>query len=213
VDPSERPVQLPVTLLAAIEQALNHYLALDPRALEQMAVLEGRVLGVELRGLAVTFYLLPGRGGVQVLGHYEGDADARLSGTPVALARLGLGANAPGMLFSGEVRIEGDTELGQTFRRILDDMDIDWEEQLARYTGDLVAHQVGRGLRAAAHWGGEAGRSLEQDVTEYLQEESRQLITEQELEGFLAGVDVARTDVDRLEARIKRLRRHLDGQD
>jgi len=206
-------VQLPLTLLEGIEQALNHYLSLDPRTLAQMADLEGQVLAVELRGLAVTFYLLPGRGGVQVLGRYEGEPDARLSGTPMALGRLGLGANAPGMLFSGEVRIEGDTELGQTFRRILDDMDIDWEEQLARYTGDVVAHQVGRGLRAAAHWGGQVGRSLEQDVTEYLQEETRQLITEHELDDFLEGVDTARADVDRLEARVRRLQRRMEGGD
>jgi len=205
-------VQLPLTVLEGIEQALNHYLSLDPRTLAQMADLEGRVLAVELRGLAVTFYLLPGRGGVQVLGRYEGEPDACLSGTPMALGRLGLGANAPGMLFSGEVRIEGDTELGQTFRRILDDMDIDWEEQLARYTGDVVAHQVGRGLRAAARWGGQVGRSLEQDVTEYLQEETRQLITEHELEDFLDGVDTTRADVDRLEARVRRLQRRLEGE-
>ncbi len=205
-------MQLPVTLLAAIEQALNHYLALDGRALERMAGLEGQVLAVELRGLDTAFYLLPGRSGVQVLGRYEGDPDARLIGTPLALAQLGLGGNAPNMLFSGEVRIEGDTELGHTFRRILDGMDIDWEEQLSRYTGDVAAHQLGRGLRAAGRWGRHAAQSLEQDITEYLQEETRQLVTAHELEGFLSGVDAVRSETDRLEARVRRLRQHLHNE-
>jgi ubiquinone biosynthesis protein UbiJ len=50
-----------------------------------------------------------------------------------------------------------------------------------------------------------AGRSLAGNVSEYLQEEGRDLPTPTEVDEFLAGVDQLRDDVERLEARLARL--------
>ena len=37
----------------------------------------------------------------------------------------------------------GDVELGQQVKTLFDEIDIDWEGHLARFTGDVVAFQVG----------------------------------------------------------------------
>ena len=193
-------------MLAALEGAVNRYLRLDPDALRHMAELDGKVLAIELRGINLTLYLLPGPDGVRVRDVHSGAPDARLRGTPLALARLGMGGKAPGALFAGEVEISGDTELGQRFKAILDAVDIDWEEPLSRAIGDVAAHQAGNAVRAALAFGERTRTSLCRDLTDYLQEESRVLPTRAELEEWLARVDALRSDGDRLEARVKRLR-------
>lgn len=198
-------MKAPVPMVAALEAAINRYLALDPRCLERLGALEGRLICLELRGLDVELYVLPGSRGVQLLSSYEGSADATLSGTPLALLRMGASTNAASLLFAGEVEIRGDTELGQRFKQILDDMEIDWEEHLAHVTGDVIAHQLGRTVRAAGDWLREAADSLSLDVAEYLQDEAQLLARRPEIERFVADVDVLRSDVDRLEARVRRL--------
>ena len=84
-------------------------------------------------------------------------------------------------------------------------LDIDWEEQLSKLTGDIIAHQLGN----AARHGRRAFRfgldTLEKDSGEYLQEELRLLPTRIETENFSDEVSRISMDVDRLAARLKRL--------
>lgn len=195
---------LPQAALALLESAINTALALDPETLRRLAALEGKVIALDLEGSAVTLFLLAGADGFRLMGHYEGAPDTRLRGTPLALLRLGAGRPGEGM-FSGTVKIEGDVELGQRVQRILGGLDIDWEEHLSRLTGDVVAHQVGNLVRGVLRWGEQAASRLERDLADHLQHERRDLPPRWEVDEFLAAVDVLRSDVDRLEARLRRL--------
>lgn len=200
---------LPVPLLAAVETAFNRYLALDPENAANLSRLQGKVIEIELRGMRRSLFLLPQTDSVMVLGDYEGDADATISGSPIALMAMHHPGNRSRSLFSGEVEIRGDIGIGQALQRILDDMDIDWEEMLSRYTGDVVAHQLGNLVRGANGWLRRSAGVLEQDVGEYLQEEARSLPPRLEVRDFMDDVDAARSDVDRLDARVKRLEARL----
>lgn len=201
--------ELPTALTAALEAAFNRYLTLDPQGPVRMAALEGSVIGIALQDLDWRVYLLPGKDRVQVLGRYEHAADAVLHATPLALLRLAQGGDAARMMLSQELRIEGDVQLGQQFKSVLDQLDIDWEEHLSGLVGDVVAHQVGRGVKAGMQWSAAAVHSLEQDVVEYLQEETRLAPTAAELSAFMDEVDRLRADVDRLQARMQRLQGKL----
>jgi len=190
---------------AALEQAFNRYLQLDPQAQAQMASLHGQVIAFEILGLEQTLYLIPGADGVQLLAAYEGQPDCLLRGTPLALARMGNARQSSEQLFAGEVEIVGDTELAHRFGKLLGAIDIDWEEQLSRYSGDLVAHHVGNLVRDAGNWGRRTLGTLQLDLSEYLQEELHLLPVTAEVDGFLAQVDRLRDDVERLQLRIQRL--------
>ena len=54
-------------------------------------------------------------------------------------------------------------------------------------------------------------RTAGENIAEYLQEESRDLVNKTELEEFLQGVDMLRETADRVEARIARLEQRLKG--
>jgi len=202
---------IPDAALAALETALNRYIALDPEGAARLARLQGRLICIELKGFASRIYLIPGTDGLQLFGSYEGEPDCLLRGSPLALARMGLAERKEDGLFAGEVEVEGDTRLAQDLGAFMAGLDVDWEEQLSRLVGDPIAHQVGEGLRSAGRWGRRSADTLTQDLKEYLQEEARLLPTDYEVQSFLDQVDTLRDDVERLAARIDRLRWRADA--
>jgi ubiquinone biosynthesis protein UbiJ len=107
------------------------------------------------------------------------------------------------------VRIKGDIELGQRFKRILDQLDLDWEEWLSGFTGDLVAFKTGQVIRSFNSWGKDALKILELDAREYLQEEGQLNPHRSELDSFAKNISQLRDDTARLEARLSRIQKSI----
>ena len=184
-----------------LESVINRYLALDPEMLGKLAEFGGKVIKLEMTGINKTLYMLPNEGGVQVLAEYDGDADTVLRGTPISLFKMGLVSNAANLLLKGEIEISGDTRLGHQFKNVFSQMDIDWSEPLADLVGDGLAYQLQQTGSKLGRWGKQSVRSVSSSFSEYLQEESRDVVTETELEIFNEDVDRLRNDVDRLQAK------------
>lgn len=193
-------------ITSVLEDAGNRYLRLDPATLARLGDLQGRVLRMSFTDLDVSLYMLPSEAGLRLAAEHPAEPDVTLSGRLPAFARLGLGADT-GLFFSGDLSVSGDVELGHRFQRILQQVDIDWEEQLSRVVGDVAAHQFGNLARAARTWQRQAFDVLGRDLAEYLQEERRDLAQRHQVEGYLHRVDELRADADRLEQRIARLLR------
>jgi len=189
-------------------EVINRVLWLDPDTLVRLGEMEGRVIAVELGEAdapAMTIYVLPSGSGLQLRTEFDGQADVTISGHVPVFARLLTGARALHPSRGGGLHIRGDLELGQQFQRVLERIDIDWEEHASRVIGDMAAHRLGNAARAARAWAREAGETLLADAREYLQEESRLLARHEQVEHFLREVDRLRADLDRLESRINRL--------
>ena len=200
----------PAGLNAALAAAINGWLGLDPAARSRLSVIDGRIIALHLQVLEQTVMLRVNGDRINVVHAPDLQPDTVLHGTPLGMLQLGLGSDTAGTLFSGEVEITGDVETGQAFKAILDEMDIDWEEQLSRVTGDVLAHQLGNLARRAGDWLHHGRTTLLQDVGEYLQEESRVLPSRIEIENFIADVSSTAMAVERLEARLQRLQRNGD---
>ena len=197
-------MSLTQSLIAALETACNRYLALDDEALPKLAVFEGKIIAIEVSGFNQNIFLFPSADGIMMLTDYDGAADTTISGTPMALAKLGLTENSASVLFGGEIRITGDTRLGHQFKKVLQQLNIDWEEHLSRYVGDMAAHQLGNAARDFTKWMQRSTSSLNMDVGEYLQEESRLVVGKAEIDRFVKEVDELRDAVERIEARMAR---------
>ena len=198
-------MNLPVIITAALESTLNRYVELDPDGLSNMSRLQGKVIAIDILGLDMSLTIIPASQHIHVMSHYDGETDTRLRGAPFSLLKMGLGQNSENALFSGDVEIVGDTEAGQQFSQILQQLDIDWEEHLSHITGDVIAHQLGRSLRGLLGWSRQVKESLLQDTAEYLEEEKLLVATKYEVEAFNHDVDVIRNDIERLQARVQRL--------
>ena len=188
-----------------LEAVINRYLALDPEMLDKLAQFNGKVIKLEITGINKTLYMLPNHRGIHILTEYDGSADTVLRGTPVSLFKMGLVSNAANLLLKGEIEITGDTRLGHQFKNIFSQIDIDWSEPLAKMLGDGLAYQIQQSGNKLAYWAKESVKSVSTSFSEYLQEESRDVVTDTELTIFNEAVDQLRNDVDRLQARVNAL--------
>jgi ubiquinone biosynthesis protein UbiJ len=87
----------------------------------------------------------------------------------------------------------------------------DFEDELSRLVGDLPARRLSQFARRAAGWMRRTHRTVGDNIAEYLQEESRDLVNRYELDEFLRGVDNLRETADRVEARLSRLEHRVKG--
>ena len=197
----------PPLLCAALEIALNRYLALEPDVLAEFGKLAGRVIALQAEGPGWEFFLCPHAGGVQVLDAFDGQPDVRIRARPSQLLRQvlrgGSGDNSP---LSG-VQVEGDAGLMQQFGALLSRVGFDLEEWLARWMDGGAAHRVNEGLRGLAGWGRQAASTLALDTAEYLREETRDLVHRADVEQWIGAVDALRERSDGLAARLARLER------
>lgn len=204
-------MSLPSPVISALEVAINNALQLDNDTLKRVTALQGKIVKIQFKVVDVWFYLAPVADGIQVLADYEREADTTISGSPFALLRTALSDDRQTLL-QGDVKIEGDTDLGQKFQKILKQLDPDWEEPLAKVFGDVAGHQMGEVIRGFASFAKNAFNSLSMSTAEYVQEESRDVVTPTELSRFADQVDQTRSDTDRLQMRIDRLQQKLKEQ-
>lgn len=191
-------------LFKPLEALLNRGIADSREASRLSSSLTGRSLRIELRGLPLVLEIIAGEDGVELTEGGPHAPDCLISGLPLSLARLGLTAD-PELFREGAVSISGDPVVAQDFKRLLDLARPDWEEELSRRVGDVAAHQIGNVARGLARWGREAAETLSRDTGEFLKEESRDLPTRFEVDEFLDEVDELSGDLDRAEARLRRL--------
>lgn len=191
-------------LLERLEDVLNRNVAESRQALALARALDGRRVSLVVTGTPVELHFRAEGGRLAVTPRAEGTADATLSGTPIALLALA-GPRAEGAVRGGGVRIEGDAEVAEKFRDLLSHARPDVEEELARVVGDVAARNVANAARGVLEFGRRAARSFAGSVSEYLQEEGRDVPTHTEMEEFLSDVDRLRDDVERAEARLARI--------
>ncbi|HZT02084.1 MAG TPA: SCP2 sterol-binding domain-containing protein [Steroidobacteraceae bacterium] len=194
-------------LIGTIENVLNRGLPRSPRAQQLCAELAGRRIAIEAPALARL--LVESTGSSLRITRGSLPADAEIIGGPLSLLALGGGSAADTSLSRGEVEVRGDAELAQKFRELARLLAPDPEEELSILIGDVAAHRLGRLTRGALTWTRSAAATLLQDVGEYFSHERADLVSREEGEQFLRGVDALREDVDRLDARLELLTRRL----
>ena len=187
-----------------LETLLNQALRWEASSLEALNKLSGKIISIEIKNIGLNLSLFPDNQGFIVLSDYEGEADVRISATIFSLLPLLLQREAS-LSNNPDVTITGKISIVQDLFQFLKALDIDWEEQAARYLGDAPAHKLGNVFRQCETYSSERLNNLQLNISEYLQEESRQLPTRIEMEDFLNGVDTLRNDLERLEQRVQRL--------
>jgi ubiquinone biosynthesis protein UbiJ len=190
-------------LLSLLERAVRRYLSFDPYALEQLATLSGKVIQLDITDWETTFYLFPSARGIAIKPHYAHATDARIQGTLFALLNLQLADKKTATQLARKLHITGDVTVAHSFNKILQQLEIDWEEPLSNITGDVLAHHIGRCVRGVADWGKQLRKNLADNTREYLQEETSHLPSSAEVDAFLTQVTQLKHDVARLEARLK----------
>lgn len=207
---ARRPDPLLVRLGGVLEAVLNRALALDEQTRQRVGALEGRRIGVDLRGIVPALAIEVRAGRLRVGPHWQRSPDLNLRATPAALAAMALRrADTPAR---GRVEISGDAELARQLEQLARGFQPDLEEAFARAFGDVLGVPLARGLQRALTWGRESADALLRDTADYLRDERRELVATAEMEQFLDDVDALRERSERLEARVRDLAARLQGE-
>ncbi len=193
-------------LTSTMETALNQFLSLDQDASLFLKPMAGKIIAIKVLPFNETIYLCPTEDKIQILESYTPEVDATISGTLSALGLMSLSSTPMRSIFSGEVKIEGDTHLAHKFQQLFDSLDIDLEEKLSQFTGDIIAHKIGNLFRTGQQWTEESIETFKLNSKEFLQEEIRDLPAGPEADIFYHQVDEIRSDFDRLCARVEQLK-------
>lgn len=202
-------MKLSPILLSSIELAIKQWIKLDPGSGKSLTVLDDRVICLHITGLDLFLYFLPTKDGMMVMGDYGAAADTTLHVSAMNLIRLGLSSDSGAVILETDTRIEGDVGLATKFSNILKNANIDWEEILSKYVGDIVAHQSASITNTTVGWIKESAQAMNLNISEYLTEESKISVSDSEVNYYLDQVDEIRNDVDRLQARVSRLQQQL----
>lgn len=193
-------------VLSLIEKILNRYLQFDPESKKNLQALAGKVIVFESYEFKIYWLFMQDK--IVLTNQYDGLVDAMLSGSVFDFARLGIKQDTA-TVFASDIKMTGDAEVIQAFQNLFAQLNIDWEDQLSKITGDVIAYQIGRALRFLSTWAKQSSTTLQANLTEYLQEEALLLPTNIELQTFFAEIDKLRNDVERLEAKITRLSKEI----
>jgi len=196
---------LNTALTEILERALNSYLGSALHSRELLAPIVGKIIAFHLKPWGSFIYLCPTESNVQVLTDLSEPPDVTLSGTLSAFAKLGWSGASRQSLATGEIEIEGDLDTARHFQNLFAQLDLNLEVLLARYLGSSFASNSLNLLSNGIAWTRHAADTLQQNLAEYWQEETRELPTQIEADAFYREVDRIREDSDRLEARIARL--------
>ncbi|WP_222565454.1 ubiquinone biosynthesis accessory factor UbiJ [Novilysobacter antarcticus] len=195
----------------ALQTALNRALALDPQTAESLAALDGRRVALHLSSPALALQIRVAGGQLQVGPVDAADASdlsirSTLSGLLGQLPFL-RNDDAPPV---GRLRMEGDADLARRLQRLAEGFDPDWQQPFARVFGDVLGVQIANALAAGLKQARVVAGELAGSAAEYVTEESRDVVPRAELDAFYDDVDAMRDDVERLVARVARLRTGAD---
>lgn len=188
-------------LVGVLETVLNRYLAMDEDAGFLLQPLVGKVIAITVTTFNATVYCCPADDKIQLLENFQGEVDVRITGSAVTLGLMSVNA----AVTSEQPELEGDREIGETFLQLFGKLDIDLEEQLSKYTGDIIAHKVGNLFRSGEGWIQQTLTTFRLNTEEFLQEETRDLPAKAEADIFFAQVDEMAEDVQRVEQMIEKL--------
>ncbi len=188
-----------LSLSKTIEVALNTAMRLDDEQGKAFTPLEDKVISLTLTPIESPLYLIVTNTRISVQTTLQGEADAGIQTTLIDFASLPIQRQLP------HAKLSGDTQLAQDFINALCTLDIDWEEQLSHYTGDLIAFKIGHGIRSFFNAQQGVKDTVSQTLKEFLQFEIEAVPTQSQVKRFCHEVDDTTTQTNALEARINTL--------
>ena len=184
---------------AAAVATINHLLAQEPWARQQLALHAGKLAVIDTGAVAIRL-LVDGIGMLET-------APAGAVGNVTIRIKL---SDLPLILQNRErafsyVKIEGDAEFANAISQLSKGLRWDAEHDLEKILGPVLATRLVAGARDALDFVRTGQQKLAENVAEYFLEEQPLLIRPANLLDYSAGVTRMRDDVERLAKRLARL--------
>ncbi|MBW3501326.1 SCP2 sterol-binding domain-containing protein [Janthinobacterium sp. NKUCC08_JDC] len=178
---------------------INHLLAQEPWARQQLAVHAGKLACIDTGAVALRLR-------VDSAGMLEA-APADMPANVTIRVKL---SDMPLILQNRErafsyVKIEGDAEFANAISQLSKGLRWEAEHDLEKVVGPMLATRLVAGAKDAAAFVRTGQQKLAENVAEYFLDEQPMLIRPSTLQEYSAGVTRVRDDVERLAKRLARL--------
>lgn len=181
-------------LLFVAEKMAAAALHLDPGTRSRLQELNGKCIAFILRDKipyyenGITVFVLPTLKGIELSADAAHVAYASIALFAKDLLPLLQRAEVP-----ENIMIEGDHEVLLKILEIVKQMDLDWEQAIAPMTGDVLAHQIGSGVRGTEKWLVQSFREAKRLAEEYREEELPIAKQSPAFKSFFDGMDRLKT--------------------
>jgi ubiquinone biosynthesis protein UbiJ len=195
---------------SGIELAMNQLLKLDDDSQQRLKKLSGKSLQVTIKELPWPLLFIFSEQ-IDVRAVITPNNDSEPTPEPVdclielnleTLPKLKDSSQLTQLIQQKQLNLIGDIYVAQTFSALLKDLDVDWEEQLSRYSGDVVAHQTFTSMRTLFDTAKTQIEKVAIELGEYLTQSDSIAVKPSEMVEFSRGVSDLRSASERLSARI-----------
>lgn len=143
--------------------------------------------------------------------HSQYEPDITLMLTPTFIKDWLSDPRNPLVFFSSAYEIKGDMALAEDIKAVFASLDVDMEEQVAKVVGDPLAVNLCYWGKEFTGWLQSTRQQCQEDMRDYLQEETQLLIPPCLVSEFIAQTHTLRDDVERLEVRIQHLATRMNA--
>jgi ubiquinone biosynthesis protein UbiJ len=194
-------------LTAALEVLINKTLALSSNnaSLEKLTQ-KTLTLTLEELGFPLSFTVCNAIENPQVMvTTLTEHADCTIKTSISTLRELKAGQQITELIKQSKLDLTGDIKVAQQFASVAENLDIDWQSELANHIGDIPTHKLmllGKRVSAKVQF---ATKQVKADASEYIVHEKRLVVTRSQINQFNQQVAEVSREVDELSQRISQL--------
>lgn len=185
---------------AGLERGLNKALELDPASHQRLASLSGKSLTLVIKELPWPITLVFSSQVDILLSQQTSDCVIGFSLNDTQQLRDS--ANITRLIQQQKLTLEGELEVAQHCSALFANLQIDWEEQLSTWLGDVLAHQLVSGIKQATALIGQQWQQLQAVISHAALEEKQLAVPAIAVQTYSQQVTDLRATLDRLDARI-----------
>ncbi len=196
-------------LTSSLELLINKALSLNTSAVD-LTKLEQKTLTIILAELNFPISLSIDNSKVLVSGLTE-RADCTINTSIKTLQELKAKQQLTALIKQDKLNLTGDMKVAQQFASLAENLDIDWQSELANHIGDVPTHKLVKLSQNVANKLQFAVKQIKADASEYIVHEKRLVVTRSQIELFNQQVSHVSNQVDNIATRIEALTKGLSN--
>lgn len=196
-------------LTSSLELLINKALSLNTSRVD-LKKLAQKTLTLTLSELNFPISLSVDNNNIIVSGLTE-RADCTINTSIKTLQLLKAEQQLTELIKQDKLELSGDIKVAQQFASVAENLNIDWQSELAAHIGDVPTHklmQLGRKITDKVQF---ASKQIQADASEYLVHEKRLVVTRSQIEQFTQQVNQVSSQVDDIASRIQALTKGLSN--
>ena len=191
-----------------VETTLNQAIQMDAYQRQLFTDLDGQIFALHFSPLPEPIFVSVVDNELFAVSEIRGEADATISAPlPNWLQALPkLDEHTSTEVNINDFELSGDTSAAKLFLKQLAMLEIDWEETLSHFTGDMAAHAIGEGVRGYFGLKKEMFNSAKMTIEEYVKYELDLIPSQSEADDFAEQVSQLAEQVETLAQKIHSLK-------